>query len=142
MQLVDRNMHMFLSVKTHMYTNMSSIKLLYIISWKHHTHKDKAMHAHASFRLFWDVSSRFYIDQIESDVNSQYYLPIRVGCELPVLHRLNSMGREPALVIVSVGREPPLRSEMYAICLCFMLNNILYFHFHNHAFNTCFQYKP
>jgi hypothetical protein len=61
------------------------------------------MQAHASFCLFWDVSSRFYIDQIESDVNPQYYLPIRVGRELPVLYRPNSMGREPALVIVSRG---------------------------------------
>jgi hypothetical protein len=116
MQPVDRNIHMFFSIKTHMYTNTSSIKLPYIISWKHHTHKVNAIHAHASFRSLWEVSSRFRYRSL--------------GMWAPSFHWPNSM-----------GREPPLRSVLYAICLCLMLNNILYSHFHDHAFNTCFQYK-
>jgi hypothetical protein len=53
MQPSDRNIHKFFPIKTLMHTNTSSIKLLYIITWKQFNyHKTNDMHACHSSCLF------------------------------------------------------------------------------------------
>jgi hypothetical protein len=118
MQLVDRNIGMFFSIKTHVHTNMSSIKLPYIISWKHHTHKDNAIHAHASFRSLWGVSSWFRYRSLGTWAPS-FHWPSSMGREFPILLANYSGTWTPTSYhfpwdvnphSVPVVCEPPLRS--------------------------------
>jgi hypothetical protein len=119
MQPFDKNIQMLLSIKTHMHTNTFSIKLLYIILWKHHTHKDNVIHAHASFRSFTPYC------QVPWDVNPHIINPFTPYCQVP-------WDVKPHLIIVC------------PCCSCFMFHahdQLVYYYFHAHAIDTYFQYK-
>jgi hypothetical protein len=139
MQPVDRKIKMFLSINTHMHTNTSNIKLLYIISWKHHTHKVNAIHAYVSFHSFnpccqvlWDenphLTSAFTpCCQVPWDVN-----PHLISSFTPCYQVPWDVNPNPHLIIVC-----PCYS-------CFMFHahtQLVYYYFHAHALNTYFQYK-
>jgi hypothetical protein len=55
MQPIDRNIHMFFAIKTHMYTNTSSIKttILYIMKTLHNL--NNVMHAHDSLIILCEA---------------------------------------------------------------------------------------